>query len=95
MFVNKKLDEKLIFNMPHDCPALGQKKVLYVCFGYKVPKSARVLEVYRFKDGLPAIFLVDFNQKQEGSLPDRLEWGEEIPTYKLDEKDYWPTDNRR
>ena len=95
LFVNKKLDEKLIFNMPHDCPALGQKKVLYVCFGYKVPKSARVLEVYRFKDGLPAIFLVDFNQKQEGSLPDRLEWGEEIPTYKLDEKDYWPTDNRR
>lgn len=95
LFVNKNLDEKLIFNMPYDCPALGQKKVLYVCFGYKVPKAARVLEVYRFKDGLPALFLIDFNAKHEGSLPARLEWGEEIPNNKLNEKDYWPTDNSR
>lgn len=103
LFVNKSLSDKLIFNMPYDCPPLGQENVLYVCFGYKVPKAARVVEVFRFKDQQPAIFLTDFNEKQEGSLsdkrqdilPDKMAWGDEVPTYKLDEKDYWPTGSYR
>lgn len=94
-FIDKTgIFEKLIFHMPYDCPAIGQEDVLYVCFGYKVPKAGRVIEVIRYRDGLPAILLVDFNEKQSGSLPERVEWGEDVPFYKLDEKDYWPNNSR-
>lgn len=81
--------EKLIFNMPYDCPSTGQKNVLYVCFGYKIPKAGRVIDVFRYKDGLPAIILVDFNEKQISPLPLRLEWGEEPSEVNLN-GNYWP-----
>ncbi|AKM82836.1 hypothetical protein A2422_02605 [Candidatus Woesebacteria bacterium RIFOXYC1_FULL_31_51] len=89
-FINKKgIFEKLIFNMPYDCPPTGQKNTLYVCFGYKVPKAGRIIEVFRYKDGLPAIILVDFNEKQFGPLPKRLEWNEEPSKINLN-GNYWP-----
>jgi hypothetical protein len=75
--------------MPYDCPPIGQKNTLYVCFGYKVPKTGRVIEVIRYRDGLPAIILVDFNEKQLGPLPKRLEWNEEQSKINLN-GNYWP-----
>lgn len=81
---------KFVFNMPYDCPSIGVKDTLYVCFGYKVPKGANVLEVFRYKDGLPAIFLVDFNKSGVAStLPDRMEW-KEISNKDVITKGYWP-----
>lgn len=93
-FANKTgVFSKLIFGMPVDCPSMGQKNVLYVCFGYKVPKAARLIEVFRYRDGQPAIILVDFNRSQEGALPDKVEWGEDGKNIKLGEKEYWPNSN--
>lgn len=95
LFVNHKLSDKLIFNMPYDCPSVGKKNVLYVCFGTRIPKDARVIEVYRYKDGQPALFLVDFNYPQVDPVPEKMTIASEITNIKLDEKDYWPTDSTR
>lgn len=89
---------KLVFNMP-DCPLAGKKNVLYVCFGYKVPKAAKLINVIRYKDGQPAILLVEFIgiQKLPEKLPERVEYNSDIdkrfPNGNLSE-DYatpWPT----
>lgn len=95
-FINKTgMFSKIIFGMPYDCPSIGQKNVLYVCFGYKVPKAGRVVEVFRYRDGQSAIILVDFTKTQVEPLPEKVAWGDEIPNIKLDEKSYWPPNNSR
>jgi len=72
--------DKLIFNIPYDCPAAGKERVLYVCFGTKVPAKAEVLEVIRFRDSLPAITLVEFKRNLPNeNLPERLERSKDIP----------------
>lgn len=89
---------KLVFNMP-DCPAAGKEKVLYVCFGYKVPEAARLVDVIRYKDGQPAITLVEFVgiRKSPEKLPERVEYSSDIdkrfPNGILPENyaTYWPT----
>ncbi len=68
---------KINFNMPYECPDAGKINTLYVCFGYKVPKNARLVKVIRFKDDQPAIILVDFGKKAEKSLPDKVEYSSE------------------
>ena len=92
--------DKIIFNMPFECPPAGKINTLYVCFGYQVPKNANVVEVIRFRDGQPAIILVEFLPvAKRGSLmalPERLEYNKEgdlrfkeglLPdTY----ENYWP-----
>ena len=66
---------KIYFNMPEKCPLAGKRNVLYVCFGYQVPTSARVLRVIYFRDGQPAIFLIEFTGDEGKSpLPERLEY---------------------
>jgi hypothetical protein len=72
---------KIFFNMPYECPLAGKEEVLYVCFGYKVPLKANLVEVIRFKDGQPAILIVDFGKKKEDeqiSLPQRVERGNDV-----------------
>jgi len=64
---------KLVFNMPYDCPPVGKVNVLYVCFGYKIPATARLVDLIRFRDGQPAILLVDFGKEINKTLPDRVE----------------------
>lgn len=72
--------DKLVFNIPYDCPSAGKERILYVCFGTKVPAKAEVLEVIRFRDGLPAITLVEFKKDLlNESLPERLERSKDIP----------------
>lgn len=70
---------KIIFNMP-DCPTAGKKNVLYICFGYKVPKSAKLIDVIRYRDGQPAITLVEFVgiRKSPEILPERVEYSEDV-----------------
>ena len=89
--------EKLIFNMPYECPLAGKVHVLYVCFGYKVPAKAKVIEVFRYRDGLPAIFLAEFSKGSESaSLPERMKYSEDIdvrfPNGILPDKypSFWP-----
>ncbi|KKR11464.1 MAG: hypothetical protein UT39_C0007G0029 [Candidatus Woesebacteria bacterium GW2011_GWA1_39_21] len=65
--------DNIIFNMPYECPTAGKQNVLYVCFGYKVPKNSRVIKVISFRDSQPAITLVEFG-KGEAQLPERLQY---------------------
>jgi 4-amino-4-deoxy-L-arabinose transferase-like glycosyltransferase len=92
--------DKIIFNMPYECPPAGKKGTLYVCFGYQVPQNASVVEVIRFRDEQPAIILVEFLPLSERdllmALPERLEYNKEVDlrfkegllpdTY----ENYWP-----
>jgi 4-amino-4-deoxy-L-arabinose transferase-like glycosyltransferase len=69
---------KIIFNMP-ECPPAGKRDTLYVCFNYKVPKFARLVNVIRYKDGQPAIILVEFGSEASSfDLPERLEYSSEV-----------------
>jgi 4-amino-4-deoxy-L-arabinose transferase-like glycosyltransferase len=74
--------DKIIFNMPFECPPAGKEDTLYVCFGYQVPKNANVVEVIRYRDEQPAIILVDFLPLTERDLlmvlPERLEYNKEV-----------------
>jgi len=65
--------DNIIFNMPYECPGAGKLNVLYVCFGYQVPKNSKVIQVIRFRDGLPAITLVEFGKVNE-KLPERVNY---------------------
>lgn len=95
--VRAKSFAKLVFNMP-DCPAAGKRGVLYICFGYKVPKSASLVEVIRYRDGQPALMLVEFtgSDKAPETLPERVEYSrdgdERFPDGILpdDYETFWP-----
>ena len=64
--------------MPFDCPLAGKKHVLYVCFGYQIPKGAKLIEDIKYKDGLPAINLIEFTGEINfQKLPERLEYFKE------------------
>lgn len=70
--------DKIYFNMPYECPPAGKKEVLYVCFGYQVPKNALLVHPISFRDGQPAILLVEFKGRQEaGKLPERVKYSKE------------------
>lgn len=90
--------EKLVFNIPYDCPQAGKEKVLYVCFGTKVPAQAEVLEVIKFKDGLPVMSLIEFKKNLvKTELPERLERSKDVSSefpdgvIPDDYEYYWPT----
>lgn len=77
--VRAKSFGKLIFNMP-DCPPAGKRGVLYICFGYKVPQYGRLVDVIRYRDGQPALVLVEFvgMDKAPEKLPERVEYSKDI-----------------
>jgi len=90
--------DKIIFNMPYECPPAGKKEVLYVCFGYQVPKNAFLVDAIYFRDGQPTILLVEFKGTGElEKLPERVKYSkEEDPIFKnglLPETyaTFWPT----
>jgi len=69
---------KIVFNMP-ECPKAGKKDVLYVCFDYKVPRFAKLIEPIYYKDGQPAIILIEFIGKASSEkLPERLEYSDQV-----------------
>lgn len=87
---------KINFNMPYECPPAGKEGVLYVCFGYRVPKTAKLQELIRYRDGQPALFFVTFGEEALEELPDRMEYSADaddrfedgvIPD---DYEEYWP-----
>ena len=93
---------KIYFNMPYYCPPAGKTGVLYVCFGNKVPDAAKVINVIRYRDTLPAIVLVEFEAGRNiinprHSLPERLEYMREVPKeFPLgilpeNYENFWPT----
>jgi hypothetical protein len=89
--------DKIYFNMPDECPTAGKKEVLYVCFGYLVPKEASLIDVIRFRDGQPAIILVEFKGgEKDRNLPQRLKYADEVDTRFLngvipeEYENYWP-----
>lgn len=51
---------KIFFNMPSECPKSGKSGVLYVCYGENIPQNAKVLKTFYYKDGIPAIALLEF-----------------------------------
>jgi 4-amino-4-deoxy-L-arabinose transferase-like glycosyltransferase len=65
--------DNIIFNMPYDCPSAGKLNVLYACFGYRIPKNSKVVNLIRFRDNQPAVVLIEFG-KTDGKLPERLEY---------------------
>lgn len=56
-----KLSRNFIFHTPNECPAIGKPKT-------------RIIEIIRYRDGQPAILLIDFDGKQE-TLPSKAVWG--------------------
>jgi len=52
--------DKFVFNMPYKCPKIGKLNVLYVCTGTEIPINSRLLNLIRFKDGVPAFSLIEF-----------------------------------
>jgi len=69
--------KNIYFNMPYDCPSAGKRGVLYVCFGYQVPQKANLVQVIRFRDGQPAILLVEFIKgANEQNLPEKVKHSE-------------------
>lgn len=62
----------IFFDMNVNCPKIGKENVLYVCRGQEVPKSAKVLKVIRFGDGIPAYILLSFEKMtvdKQGKTP--------------------------
>lgn len=49
--------ENIVFKVSGNCPKLG---VLYMCKDPEVPINARVIELARYNDGVPAYTLIDF-----------------------------------
>jgi len=96
--VRVKTFGKLVFNMP-DCPNAGKIHVLYICFGYKVPVASKLIDVIRYRDGQPAILIVEFVgvRKTPEKLPERVEYSKEIDNRFLDGllpenyATFWPT----
>ena len=91
--------DKIFFNMPYECPAAGKERVLYVCFGFRVPQNADLVDVIRFRDGQPAIVLVEFRPPKERisvKLPERVEYSKDIDSrfetgvLPEDYEYYWP-----
>lgn len=90
--------KNIYFNMPYECPTAGERNVLYVCFGYQVPKFAKLIDVIRYKDGQPAIELVEFTGiASSEKLPEKLEyskdWDIRFPNGILPNnyETFWPT----
>jgi hypothetical protein len=89
---------KIYFNMPYNCPPAGKIGVLYVCFGAGVPREATVVDVIRYKDGVPAIVFVEFKGSSgtKPTLPDRLKIDGEAPkefpfgVIPSNYESYWP-----
>lgn len=87
---------KIRFNMPYKCPAAGKENTLYVCFGYLVPRKAKLVDVVRFRDGQPAIFFVEFSEEQTEVLPERMEYSQDVDERFVDGvipeeyESYWP-----
>ena len=71
--------DKIYFNMP-ECPLAGKAGVLYVCFGYRVPRYTEIVDIVRFRDGQPAVILFEFTGKMsETPLPERTEYLQDAP----------------
>jgi hypothetical protein len=70
---------KIIFNMPYNCPAAGKENVLYVCFGYQIPNNSKIVDLIRFKDGQPAIILIEFGSEDD-KLPERVSYFSDVDT---------------
>lgn len=92
--------DKYYFNMPTSCPVAGKENTLYVCFGYKIPINGQVMEVFRYRDGAPAITLVEFIPLSQIDssrvLPERLEVMKQIDGRYIDNiipkdsESFWP-----
>lgn len=65
--------DNIVFNMPYDCPSAGKLNVLYACFGYRIPRNSKAINVIRFRDDQPAIVLIEFGKTDE-KLPERVEY---------------------
>lgn len=64
--------QNVIFKSTNKCPKIGQVGALYVCNGLEVPRSAKVLEVIRFKDKVPNFVLLEFeamSREQQATIP--------------------------
>ncbi len=96
--VRVKEFEKIVFNMPYDCPLAGKENILYVCFGYQIPKNSKIVDLIRYRDGQPAIILIEFGKVDE-KLPEKVNYFSEIdsrfPKGILPESynSYWPINN--
>lgn len=58
------------------CPLAGKLQVLYVCKGDAVPEASRVIDVVRYRDGIPAYTLIELlprtDQRIMEAKPDRV-----------------------
>lgn len=66
---------KIEFKMSSPCPKIGKLKTLYVCVGSDIPLNARVIDLVRYPDDVPAYSLIEFfpiSQVTGEPLPDRL-----------------------
>lgn len=94
----EKLD-KIVFNMPVSCPVAGKENVLYVCFGTKTPINGEIKEVIRYRDGLPAILLIEFiplsNIAPDRKVPERVDISVDVSEYEnniipKEAENFWP-----
>lgn len=61
----------IYYKMPFNCPLSGKEHVLYVCQGDEIPQNSRLIDLIRYKDGLPAYSFIEFYpiSKMPKSLP--------------------------
>lgn len=67
------------FKMSTDCPESGKENVLYLCKGENIPQNSKVINVIRYRDGVPAYTFLTFypiSQMRQPLpvLPDQLRY---------------------
>ncbi len=91
----------IYFNM-RDCPSSGKENVLYLCKGQNVPQNSTVINVIRYRDGVPAYTFLTFYPISKmpdplPTLPGRLFYMEDLESdlsrpdgmIKKDSPDIW------
>ncbi|RJR14782.1 phospholipid carrier-dependent glycosyltransferase [Candidatus Microgenomates bacterium] len=70
-FLNQRLRKQVgpYVTMPIDCPRQGKKNTLYVCFGNQIPQNSQVVDVTYYRDGQPAITLLELTQEPSNEPP--------------------------
>ncbi len=72
----------IVFKMPTNCPKVGKVHVLYICKGQEVPRNAKIVQLIRYKDLVPAYILIEYYPlseiKDRPPLPSQLNYMVEV-----------------
>lgn len=55
--------------MPFECPRQGKKGVLYVCRGFQIPETAKIVHIIRYRDQQPAFIFIEITSEKHMKVP--------------------------